>query len=65
MKDKKRILLPIFILSFTLMIIIYSEAASEKAYIAMKNVAGQIIPALFPYMVISSLIVSSGAAEIL
>ncbi len=65
MKDKKRILLPIFVLSFTLLIIIYSDAASEKAYIVMKNVAGQIIPALFPYMVISSLIVSSGAAEIL
>ncbi len=65
MKKKNRVILPFLIIVFTVLTIIYSEAASQKAVTSMQNAVQRIIPALFPYMVVSSLIISSGAAEIL
>ena len=45
------------------MLVFFSDEASDAAYSAMNECAFTVIPSLFPYMVLSSLLVSSGAAE--
>ncbi len=62
---KNKVVVPLFIAVFTVIIIIYSETASDAALNALINSVSKIIPSLFPYMVISSLIISSGAAGVL
>jgi len=62
---KKRLYTPILVLVLTVLFIIYSDYAAESALSAMKNSMQKIIPALFPFMIISSMIVSSGTADIL
>lgn len=62
---KKRILIPFLIIALAAIFIIFSETATESALEAMRNAVSNIIPALFPYMVISTLIIESGAADIL
>ena len=55
-------LLPLALLGCAALLMSYSEIASRAAQNAMKLCAAVIIPSLFPYMVISSLLVLSGAA---
>ena len=55
-------LLPLALLGCAVLLMSYSEIASRAAQNAMKLCAAVIIPSLFPYMVISSLLVLSGAA---
>lgn len=49
--------------AFTVLITIYSEIAIDVALLSLKNTITLIIPSLFPYMIISSMIISSGAAN--
>ncbi|MBQ8747540.1 MAG: hypothetical protein IJZ08_06710 [Clostridia bacterium] len=53
------------VLSAAFMLLVQSSAAAEGARSALKLCAYVLIPSLFPYMVISSLIVSFGCAEML
>ena len=62
---KKRIIAPISALLLTIAFTLYSETVAEATVASLRTVACNIIPSLFPYMVISSLIISSGAADIL
>lgn len=48
-----------------LMTFIYSELAIEAMSAGMKLCVATVIPSLFPFMVLSELLVSSGAAELL
>lgn len=55
----------IAILSAAILLLLRAEQAGEAAIRALKLCAFVIIPSLFPYMVISGLIVSLGAAQML
>lgn len=61
----KRTILPVAIILLTVIITVFSDNSVETALLSMKNTMMTIIPTLFPYMVLSSLIISSGAAQIL
>ena len=63
--NKKRGLIPIAVLILTVVMILFSSEASDTALESMKKTVTSIVPSLFPYMVLSSLIISSGAAQIL
>ncbi len=52
----------VVLLACALVLLAYSDAAGEAGYAALKLCASVIVPSLFPYMVISSLLVLSGAA---
>lgn len=54
---------PVLILLTTVWLLIRSDVAEAAALDALKMCATVIIPSLFPYMVISSMIVSTGAAD--
>ncbi len=62
---KKSHIVIISISIFTVLITIYSDLVFKVGFYSMKNTIMNIIPSLFPYMVISTLIVSSGAADFL
>lgn len=62
---KRRKTIAIIMLTVTVIMIINSESIADVTLNSMKITATNIIPSLFPFMVISSLIVSSGAADIL
>ena len=53
---------PIVLLGSTIFLLYRSQTAEESAYAALKMCATVIIPSLFPYMVISSMLVRTGAA---
>lgn len=55
----------IFVVFFMFLLLVYSDEASNAVLKAMETCAFTIIPSLFPYMVISSLIVTTGTSEIL
>ncbi len=64
--SKNQSLLPAMaVLSATLLLLLRAEDAGNTATGALKLCASVIIPSLFPYMVISALIVSTGAAQLL
>ena len=50
------------VLSCVFLIVFFSDSASDAAYNAMNECAFAVIPSLFPYMVLSSLIVTTGTA---
>lgn len=62
---KNRLCTPILIIAFAILFTLFSESASDSALMALKNCIQRIIPSLFPFMVMSSMIVQSGAADIL
>ncbi len=62
---KNKLYLPLLILAATVLLTIYSDISTQNAVLAMKNCVKNIIPSLFPYMVMSSMIVSCGAAELI
>ncbi len=65
---RHRILRNVILIStfaLTALALIFSEESSDAVLRAMNSCAFTIIPSLFPYMVLSHLIVSTGGAEIL
>lgn len=63
---RKSSLLPaVAVLSAAVLLLLRAEDAGNTAADALKLCASVIIPSLFPYMVISGLIVSTGAAQML
>ena len=59
----KRYISNVFIAACAFLLIFFSDRASDAAYNAMNVCAFTVIPSLFPYMVLSSLLVTSGTAE--
>lgn len=55
-------ILPSALILCTVWLFVRSETAEESAYEALKMCASVIVPSLFPFMVISSMLVRSGAA---
>ncbi len=62
---KNKLYVPISIVAFAILFTVFSETASLKTLSSLENCINNIIPALFPFMVISSMIVYSGASDIL
>ena len=54
---------PILLVLCTMCLLIRSDTAEGATYDALKMCASVIVPSLFPYMVISSLLVQTGAAD--
>ena len=54
---------PILLILCTCWLLIRSDTTEASAYDALKMCASVIIPSLFPYMVISSLLVQTGASD--
>ncbi len=57
--------LSLCVLFAAFLLFVSADASSEAAYGALKICANVLVPSLFPYMVISSLIVSFGSARLL
>lgn len=62
---KNKLYVPILIIVLAILFTVFSESTSVKTLSSLENCIKNIIPALFPFMVISSMIVYSGAADIL
>lgn len=60
-----RYLPALIVLCAAILLLTRAEAAEEAAIRALKLCATVLIPSLFPYMVISGLIVSTGAAQVM
>ena len=55
--------MPVLLILSTVWLLVRSDTAEKSAYDALKMCASVIIPSLFPYMVISSLLVQTGASD--
>ena len=65
MKKNVRLFLSLLLLVSCALLTVFSERASQYARDALNTCARSVIPSLFPYMVISAMLVSSNATEII
>ena len=62
-KSRKGVLLCLFLCALCLILTVFGEASSRAAQAAVSMCLSRLIPALFPYMVVSSMLVTTGAAD--
>ena len=61
--SRKGALLCLFLCALCLILTVFGETSSRAAQAAVSMCLSRLIPALFPYMVVSSMLVSTGAAD--